>query len=162
MNSALHWERMWQHPCIYTRREGNKKCSLLQTELKGLMDHTAYLILKGCGPWEGPCHIVQLSAAVLSLCPWLRPAEERQTDGGRRKRRRAAASVGLAVATETMPSLLNTCFWWHHTAGLSTHDKGFCSAQSLNPETGHWCLCVCVCVMKWGRGGGGVVWDNDD
>ncbi|TMS15646.1 hypothetical protein E3U43_022108 [Larimichthys crocea] len=60
---------------------GEQKCSLLQTELKGLMDHTAYLILKSCGPWEDPCHIIQLSAAVLSLCPWLRPAEERQTDG---------------------------------------------------------------------------------
>lgn len=73
---------MWQHPRIYTRYEGNKKCSLLQTELKGLMDHTAYLILKSCGPWEDPCHIIQLSAAALSLCPWLRPAEERQTDRG--------------------------------------------------------------------------------
>lgn len=29
---------------------------------------------------EDPCLIIQLSAAVLSLCPWLQPAEERQTD----------------------------------------------------------------------------------
>lgn len=28
---------------------------LLQAELKGLMDRTAYLILKMCGPWKDPC-----------------------------------------------------------------------------------------------------------
>lgn len=72
---------MWQHPRIYARYEGNKSAVYYRLELKGLMDHTAYLILKGCGPWEGPCRVSQLSAAVLSLCPWLRPAEERQTDG---------------------------------------------------------------------------------
>lgn len=42
-----------------------RKCSLLQTELKGLMHHTAYFILKRCGSWPDPCHFIQLSAAVL-------------------------------------------------------------------------------------------------
>lgn len=78
-----------------------------------------------------------------SLCPWLRPAEERQTG---RRMRRAAASVGFTVAMETVSSLLNTCFWWHHTPGLSTQSEGFFSVPNLNPETGHWCV--------WWRGGG--------
>lgn len=64
---------------VCTHAMGGTKVQL-QTELKGLMDHTAYLILKRCGPLEDPCRIIQLSAAVPSLSPWLRPAEERQTD----------------------------------------------------------------------------------
>lgn len=67
-------------------------------------------------------------------------------------RRRAAASVGFTVATETVSSLLNTCFWWHHMPGLSTHNERFTSMPSLNPETGHWWVCVRVCVV----GGEGV------
>lgn len=65
---------MWQHPRIYTRYEGNKSAVYYRLELKGLMDHTAYLILKGCGPREDPCRVSQLSAAAL------RPAEERHAD----------------------------------------------------------------------------------
>lgn len=59
--------------------------------------------------------------------------QKRDRQTGKRRRRRAATSVGFTVATETMSSLLNTCSWWHHAAGLSTHNEGFC----LNPETGH-------------------------
>ncbi|KAF6732516.1 hypothetical protein FQA47_009961 [Oryzias melastigma] len=62
-----------------SKREGGevKKCSLLQAELKGLMSHTAYLILKMCGPCRDPCH-AQISAAALSLCSF--------SSGERRKR----------------------------------------------------------------------------
>lgn len=65
---------MWQQPVSTRALGGDKKCSLLQTELKGLMDHTAY---ERCGPRLDPCRIVQLSAAVLSLSL----AAETQTDG---------------------------------------------------------------------------------
>lgn len=157
MNNALHWVRMWQHPRIYTHYEGEQKCSSLQTELKGLMDHTAYLILKSCGPQEDPCPIIQLSAAVLSLCPWLGPAEERQTDKGGGGGGESPHLWVFAVATETVSSLLNTCFRWHHVQELSTHDERASSILSLNPETGHWY----VWVARREEGGWGV-WDNDD
>lgn len=81
------------------------KVQFIQTELKGLMDHTAYLILKKNVDPERIRVKLFSFLPPLSLCPRLRPAEERQTG-----RRRAAASVGFTVATETMSSLLNTCF----------------------------------------------------
>lgn len=91
-----------------------------------------------------PCRIRVLLSSFLLLC-WVsvpgfdQQRRDRQT--GKRRRRRAAASVGFTVATETMSSLLNTCFWWHHTPGLSTHKERFC----LNPETGHR-------AVEWGQG----------
>lgn len=137
---------------------GEQKCSSLQTELKGLMDHTAYLILKKLWTPGGSVS----SYLLISFLPPRRvsgPAfdlqrRERQTDR-RRRRRRAAASVGFTVATETVSSLLNTCFWWHHMPELSTHNKGFWTRRQA---TG---MCDGVWVW-WGRGGGWVVWDNDE
>lgn len=117
------------------------------------MDHTAYLILKIFGPWEDPCHII----SFLPLC-WVSVpvCYQQRRDGQTGRRRRAVASVGFTVATETMSSLLNTCFWWHHTPGLSTHSERSSSILSdiKRLTTG---VCVCVC----GEGGGGV-WDNND
>lgn len=114
------------------------KCSLLQTELKGLMHHTAYFILKCCGSSLDPCHFIQPSAAVPK--PSSR-AVEIQT--GKRKR------AGLAVATETMSSLLNTCFWWRHTHHpLTTGDSetGRCCRKEralLVRTRGAWACFLC-------------------
>lgn len=120
---------------------GEQKCSLLQTELKGLMDHTAYLIFwkeKKKSMWtpggsvsycSAFCRLFFLSLSLASTC-------RGETDKTGRRRAAAAASVGFTVATETVSSLLNTCFWWHHMAGLSTHNERFTSMPSLNPETG--------------------------
>lgn len=124
-----------------------RKCSLLQTELKGLMHHTAYFILKRCGSWPDPCHFIQLSAAVLKPSPRV---VEMQT--GRRKRERA----GLAVAKETTSSLLNTCSWWRHRQGSSTHNWGFSWKDGTllqkrrcvsHPHTRKACFLLC-CLLE--------------
>lgn len=108
------------------------------------MDHTAYLILKIFGPWEDPCHII----SFLPLC-WVSVpvCYQQRRDGQTGRRRRAVASVGFTVATETMSSLLNTCFWWHHTPGLSTHSERSSSILSdiKRLTTG---VCVCECVVR--------------
>lgn len=101
------------------------------------MDHTAYLILKSCGPWQDPCHIIQLSAAVLSLCPWLRPAEERQTDRQGEEEKPPHLWVSLlprkpCLAYLTPVSDDITC------QDCPLTSKRLSSALSLNPETGHW------------------------
>lgn len=53
--------------------------------------------------------MIQLSAAVLSLCPWFQPARDVRTHthtNADRQGRGAAASDSLAVARETMSSQL--------------------------------------------------------
>lgn len=127
--------------------KGREKCSLLQAELKGLMDRTAYLISKTMWILRGSVscrsgfcrHTESLSLASTSR------GETDIRDGreGRKKRGAAATSMGFTVAMETVSSLLNTCFWWHHGAGSSTHSEGFVSTPNLNPETGP---LVRVCV----------------
>lgn len=93
---------MWQHLASIHAVRGTRKCSLLQTELKGLMDLTAYFMSKCCGSLLDPCRFIQLSAR----CPdSLSLAGEMQT--GRRRRRKRRAS--FTVAIETLSSLLNTC-----------------------------------------------------
>lgn len=88
-------------------------------------------------------------AESLSLASTCRGETDRQ--GGRGE---PAASVGFAVAMETMSSLLDTCFWWHHAPGLSTHSKRFSSIPSPNPRDR-----PLVCVWWWEEG---VVWDNNE
>lgn len=58
------------------------------------MDHTAYLILKRCGPCEGPCRIIQLSAATF--CVPIAPVRRGETD-----REESRRICGFTVATET-------------------------------------------------------------
>lgn len=89
MSNAVHWERMWQHPRIYTRYEGGTKVQFITDWAQRVNgSYSLFDILERkkknrCGPREDPCHIIQLSAAsFFSLCPWLRPAEERQTRQG--------------------------------------------------------------------------------
>lgn len=153
-NKALHWEKgVTAASYLHTLWLGEGG-SLLQAELKGLMDHSAYLILKMCRPWKDPCHIVQISAATPSLCPWLRPAEERRA--GRRKRS-TAASVGFAVAMETLSSLLNTCFddITCQDCPLKERNSSQFNTQPASrdrPVVDGW-------VWWWG---GGFLWDNND
>lgn len=114
------------------------KVQFIQTELKGLMDHTAYLILKKMWTLKGSVsNYSAFCRLFLSVPGFDLQRRDRQTG-----RRRAAASVGFTVATETMSSLLNTCFWWHHMPGLSTRNERFTSVPSLKPETGYVCVCV--------------------
>lgn len=123
------YKRCSSIPTVHMLWGKTGKCSLLQTELKGLMHHTAYFILKCCGSSLDPCHFIQSSAAAPE--PSSRAAEIRT---GKRKK------AGLAVATETMSSLLNTCFWWRHTPGSSTHNWGLWNRQDGAAERKVRCL----------------------
>lgn len=93
--------------------------------------------------------IVQISAATLSLCPWLRPARGRDRQGRWRRKRRAAASVGFTVAMETVSSLLNTCFGdiTRQDCPLKEREILFNSIPTRTPKTGQWCVCVCVVIL---------------
>lgn len=44
-------------PAVHMLWGKTRKCSLLRTELKGLMHHTADFLLKPCGSWLDPCHL---------------------------------------------------------------------------------------------------------
>lgn len=84
MNEALRWGGMSQHPADLHTLWGGQKCSLLQTELKGLMDHTAYLILKRLWTLRGSvsCSASCRCAESLSLASTSRGATDKRRGGG--------------------------------------------------------------------------------
>lgn len=65
------------------------------------------------------------------FCPLHQPAEERQTD-----KEESRCFWGFTVAMDTLSSLLNTCFCWHHRPGWSTQSRRSSSVPGMNPETG--------------------------
>lgn len=130
------------HPvCTHAMRWMEESAVYKQTELKGLMDHTAYLIIeKQCGPAADPCRYDSAfcrrteSLPLASTC-WRRAHRHSQTD---RQGRGAAASDSLAVARETMSSQLTP-----------VTDDITCPNRLEKPEMTwerRWRACVRVCA----------------
>lgn len=118
-------------PCLHELWGIKVQLPSLQAEFKGLMDHTAYLTRKTFGPCEDPCQTVQLSAVVLSSVPCINlQRRDRQTD-----KEESRCFWGFTVAMDTMSSLLNTCFCWHHGPGWSTQSRRSSSVPRMNPVT---------------------------
>lgn len=100
------------------RRKKTKSAISLQAELKGLMDHTAYLILNIMWTLVGSvsccsgfcCRDESLSLASTSRGETDEEKKKKKRSRRRRRRSTGAASVDSAVAMETASSLLNTCF----------------------------------------------------
>lgn len=94
-------------------------------------------------------------AESLSLASTSRGETDRQGEGERRgRRRRAAASVGFTVATETMSSLLNTCFLMiSHARIVHSQREIRFNTQPEPRDRPPVCMCVCDggsgCLRLW-------------
>lgn len=153
---------MWQHPCIYTRYEGNESAFsffffFLQTELKGLMDLTAYFIWKSCGPRQDPCHIFQLSAVVLSFVPCSTCRGETDRQGGGR----GGGGELLHLWVSLLPRKPCLAYLTPVSDDITGQDGPLRAGDSLHGsawtqrQAGY--VCVCVCLVR-----GGSVLDTND
>lgn len=124
---------------------GERKCVFflfLQTELKGLMDLTAYFIRKSCGPWRDPCHIFQLSAAVLSFVPCSTRGEETDRQGG---------GELLHLWVSLLPRKPCLAYLTPVSDDITGQDGPLRAGDSLHSSAWTQRQSGCVCLMKGGN-----------
>lgn len=101
------------NPHIYTVYKGRK--SAVHYRLRAQRVNGSYSLFHIELLWTplGSVSCSGFCCHASDLCPWLRPAEERQTHRGGEKGR-AAASVGFTVAMETVSGLPNLILMTSH------------------------------------------------